>query len=364
MFSPELAEILKMGVIGEASDYHIIEGRNVSLRMGGTLAEVDFLPTREFMESLMADIMSKQKVLEFREKRDADFSFEDSGIGRFRGNMHQERGRLALTLRHVKDEIPPRAVLGLPEVIHDLTHTARGIIFVTGITGSGKSTTLACMVEHMNSTQQRHIITIEDPIEYSFDDRNCVIEQREIGIDTLSFPSALRHVLRQDPDVIVIGEMRDRVTFETALTAAETGHLVLSTLHTMNAPQAIIRILDMYSEGEREVIRKSLAGHLKAVICQRLLPCQGADKRVPACEVMINTPIVSKLISENRLDKLGAAINASTEDGMLAFDRSIYQLIQSKQVSESDGLDYASNPESLKMNLKGIFLNEEKGSII
>lgn len=364
MPSPELIEILQMGVMGEASDWHIIEGRNVSLRVGGTLAEVDFLVTRTFMEELMTDIMSKEKILEFRDNRDADFSFEEPNVGRFRANMHQERGRLALTLRHVKDQIPPRDELGLPAIIHDLTHTPRGIIFVTGITGSGKSTTLACMVEHMNATQQRHIITVEDPIEYSFDDRNCVIEQREIGIDTVSFPSALRHVLRQDPDVIVIGEMRDRVTFETALTAAETGHLVLTTLHTMDASQSIIRILDMYAENEREVVRKSLAGHLKAIICQRLLPCAGSDKRVPACEVMINTPIISKLISENRIDKLSSAINASADDGMLSFDRSIYELIQAKQVSKEDGMDYATNPEALQMNLRGIFLNADKGSII
>ena len=364
MPSQDFIEILKMGVLGGASDWHIIEGRNVSLRIGVTLAEADFLATRPFMEAFMTDMMAPEKVEEFRENHDADFSFEEPGLGRFRANLHQERGRFALTLRHVKNEIPVREELGLPPIIHELTRTARGIIFVTGITGSGKSTTLACMVEHMNDTQQRHIITIEDPIEYSFEDRNCVIEQREVGIDTVSFPSALRHVLRQDPDVIVIGEMRDRITFETALSAAETGHLVLSTLHTMNASQAIVRILDMYSGEEREVIRKSLAGHLKAVICQRLLPCQRSDKRVPACEVMINTPIISKLITENRLDKLSAAINASEEEGMLSFDRAIYHLIQAKQVSKEDGLDYSTNPDALQMNLKGIFLNADKGSII
>jgi twitching motility protein PilT len=364
MLSPELVEILKMGVMGDASDWHIIEGRNVSLRVGGVLAEVDFVCSREFMEGLMTQIMSKEKILEFKDTRDADFSFEEDGVGRFRANMHQGRGHLALSLRYVKDRVPPREELGLPKIVNDLTHSTRGIIFVTGITGAGKSTTLACMIEHMNDMQQRHIITIEDPIEYSFIDRNCVIEQREVGIDTVSFPSSLHHVLRQDPDVIVIGEMRDRVTFETALTAAETGHLVLSTLHTMDASQSITRILDMYAENEREVIRKSLAGHLRAIICQRLVPCHGSDKRVPAVEVMINTPIVGKLISENRTDKLSLAINASAEDGMISFDKSLYELIQRGTISKKDGLAYSTNPEGLQMNLRGIFLNTDKGSII
>lgn len=364
MISGELIEILQMGVMGDASDWHIIEGRNISLRVGGVLAEVDFVPSREFMESLMTEIMSKEKILEFRDSHDADFSFQQEGVGRFRANMHQERGHLALALRYVKDRVPPREELGLPKVVHDLTHSSRGIIFVTGITGAGKSTTLACMIEHMNDALQRHIITIEDPIEYSFEDRNCVIEQREIGIDTASFPSALHHVLRQDPDVIVIGEMRDKVTFETALSAAETGHLVLSTLHTMDAGQSIVRILDMYAERERDIVRKSLAGHLRAIICQRLVPCQGSDKRVPAVEVMINTPIIGKLISENRMDKLSLAISASAEDGMIAFDRSLYDLIQKGIISKKEGLAYASNPEALQMNLRGIFLNTDKGSII
>lgn len=364
MSNAALIEILQMGIMGDASDWHIIEGRNVSLRVGGVLAEVDFMADREFMEAVMHEIMSKEKMLEFKDTRDADFSFEKEGTGRFRANMHQERGRLALSLRYVKDRVPPREELGLPKIVSDLTRSSRGIIFVTGITGAGKSTTLACMIEHMNDTLQRHIISIEDPIEYSFLDRNCVIEQREVGIDTVSFPSALIHVLRQDPDVIVIGEMRDRTTFETALTAAETGHLVLSTLHTMDASQSITRILDMYGETEREVIRKSLSNHLRAIICQRLVPCMRSDKRVPAVEVMINTPIISKLISENRLDKLSLAINASAEDGMIPFDRSLYDLIQQGTISREDGLAYATNPDALQMNLRGIFLNTDKGSII
>ncbi len=364
MARSSLFEILQMGVMGNASDWYIIAERNVCLRVGGVLAEVDFMVTRDYMQKVMTEIMSKEKILEFRDARDADFSFEEDGVGRFRANMHQERGRLALALRYVKDRVPPREELGLPAIINELTQSSRGIIFVTGITGSGKSTTLACMIEHMNDTQQRHIITIEDPIEYSFQDRNCVIEQREIGLDTVSFPSALVHVLRQDPDVIVIGEMRDRVTFETALTAAETGHLVFSTLHTMDATQSITRILDMYNESEREMVRKSLAGHLSAIICQRLIPCHGSDKRVPAVELMLNTPIISKLIRENRTDKISLAISASAEDGMISFDRSLYELIQSGVISKKDGLANATNPDALQMNLRGIFLNTDKGSIV
>jgi len=364
MARTSLHDILAAGVADEASDWHIREAHPVSIRISGALGEIDFVPDKEYLEKVMAEIAPANQIEQFHRVGDADFAFEEDGIGRFRANLHKERGLLSLSLRYVKEKVPGIDILNLPLMVHQLAESPRGIVFVTGITGAGKSTTLASMIEHINATQARHLVTVEDPIEYSFVDQNCVIEQREVGIDTISFESALRHVLRQDPDVIIIGEMRDRITFETALMAAETGHLVLTTLHTMNASQSVTRIMDMYSQHEREAVRKSLSTNLRASICQRLVRRAGGRGLVPAVEILINTPIVSKLISENRMEKLPTAIDAGVEDGMISFNRSLLQLINDGLITEEDGLAASSNPEALRMNLSGIFLNTDKGSVI
>lgn len=359
-----LNDILTTGVEEGASDWHIREGRPVSLRINGTLAELDVVTDKSFLLQAIQEVCTERQQGHFSEIGDADFAFYEEGVGRFRANLHRQRNKIALTLRYVQDQIAPIEELKLPLKIHELAESQRGIIFVTGITGSGKSTTLASMIEHINSAQTRHIITIEDPIEYSFTDNNSVIEQREVGLDTASFDSALVHVLRQDPDVIVIGEMRDKMTFETALAAAETGHLVLTTLHTNNAPQSIDRILDMYSQTERETIRKSLSGNLRAIICQRLIPRASGEGMVPAVEIMINSPMVQKLIFEGRMDKLSGAIEAGTEEDMISFNKSLLKLIQDKMIDEADGLVASNNAEALRMNLKGIYLDSDKGSIV
>jgi twitching motility protein PilT len=213
------------------------------------------------------------------------------------------------------------------------------------------------MIEHINGTVKRHIITLEDPIEYVFEDNQCVLEQREVGLDTLSFHHALKHVLRQDPDIIMIGEMRDAVSFTASMSAADTGHLVLSTLHTTNASQSVNRILDFFKADEREQIRRQLAGTLQAVVCQRMVTTV-AGGMTPALEILINTPIVRKLIEENRLDKLPLAIETGTEDGMLNFNQSLFNLVKEGKVSEKEALSKASNPQALEMNFKGIFLDE------
>ncbi len=359
-----LHDILIAGVDEGASDWHIREGRPVGLRIGGSLGELDFMADSKFMDQVMEQIVPSVQQEQFQKIGDTDFAFEEEGVGRFRANLHRERGRRSMTLRYVKSKVPDREELHLPEIVARLAERSSGIVFVTGITGAGKSTTLACMIEHINEGQGRHIISVEDPIEYSFHDKNAVIEQREVGLDTVSFESALRHVLRQDPDVIVIGEMRDRVTFETALTAAETGHLVLTTLHTMNAPQSILRILDMYNQYEREAVRKSLSVNLCAIVCQRLVRRASGKGMVPAVEVLVNTPIVSKLISENRMEDLATVIDSSGEDGMMSFNKSLLKLIQEGLITEEDGLAKSNNPEALRMNLSGIFLSTDKGGII
>jgi twitching motility protein PilT len=215
------------------------------------------------------------------------------------------------------------------------------------------------MIEHINANSKKHVITLEDPIEFVFEDNQCVIEQREVGLDTLSFHHALKHVLRQDPDIIMIGEMRDSLSFTAAMSAADTGHLVLSTLHTTNAAQSVNRILDFFKAEEREQVRRQLAGTLQAVICQRMATTI-AGAVTPAIEILINTPTVKKLMEENRLDKLPAAIETGNDDGMINFNQALFQLVRAGKVSEQEALSKATNPQALEMNFKGIFLDEGK----
>ncbi len=359
-----LHDVLSTGVEEGASDWHIRENRPVGLRIDQQLVELDFVTDSEFVEQAVRQIMSPRLLQVYEETGDADFAFIEEGVGRFRANLHRQKGLMALTLRYVKGTVPPIEELGLPPVVLTVAERPRGIIIVTGTTGSGKSTTLACMIEHMNNTMSRHIVTIEDPIEYSFADNQCIIEQREVGLDTVSFNSALVHVLRQDPDVIVIGEMRDRTTFETAVTAAETGHLVMTTLHTQTAAQSVIRLLDLYPEEEREAVRRTLAVSLCAIICQRLVPRASGHGVVPAVEILINTPIVSKLIAENRLGKLPSAIEAGEEDGMMSFNRCLLNLVNEGIITEETALAASNNPQGLAMNLKGIFLSTDGGGIL
>jgi twitching motility protein PilT len=260
-------------------------------------------------------------------------------------------------MRYVKTIVPSFEDLGLLLQIQRVAESPRGIVLLAGSTGCGKSTTLAAMIEHINANFKKHIITLEDPIEYVFEDNQCVVEQREVGLDTLSFHHALKHVLRQDPDIIMIGEMRDSISFTAAMSAADTGHLVLSTLHTTNSAQSISRILDFFKADEREQIRRQLAGTLQAVICQRMVSTL-TNSMTPALEIMINTATVKKLIEENRLDKLPAAIETGIDDGMLNFNQALFNLVKAGKVSEQEALSKASNPQALEMNFKGIFLDE------
>jgi twitching motility protein PilT len=291
------------------------------------------------------------------EHREVDFSYWVPGVGRFRTNAFQQRGQFCLAMRHVKTKVPSFEELGLLEAVKKIAESPRGIVLVAGSTGCGKSTTLAAMVEHINANFKKHLITLEDPIEFVFEDNQCVIEQREIGLDTPSFHHGLTHILRQDPDIIMIGEMRESLSFMAAMSAADTGHLVLTTLHTTNAPQSVGRILDFFPSEERDQIRRQLAATLQAVICQRMVNTVTGGV-TPAMEIMINTSTVRKLIEENRLEKLGAAIETGNDDGMINFNQSLFQLVKDRKVSEKEALSKATNPQALEMNFKGIFLDE------
>ncbi len=350
--------ILKTAVEGGASDIHLKIGSPVVYRIHQELIAVDApFPTEEWMAKIVEAIAPNHLKKMLIEEREIDFSYFIPGTGRFRTNLFQQRGQWCLAMRFVKTHVPSFEELGLLEQIKKVAESPRGIVLIAGTTGCGKSTTLAAMLEHVNSNFKKHIITLEDPIEYVFEDNQSVIEQREIGLDTLSFHHALVHVLRQDPDVIMVGEMRDDISFSAAMSAAETGHLVLSTLHTLNASQSINRILDFFKAEEREQIRRQLSGTLRGVICQRMVTTVNG-KLTPALEILLNSPLVRKLLEENRLDKLPVAIETGTEDGMISFNQSLFNLVKSGLVSEKEALSKASNPQALEMNFKGIFLDE------
>jgi twitching motility protein PilT len=351
-------KILKTAVDGGASDVHLKIAAPVVFRINRQLVAIECPhPAEEWMNKIVDQIAPPHLRQKLIEEREVDFSYFVPGIGRFRTNLFQQRGQWCLAMRFVKTNVPGFEELGLLPIVKKIAESPRGIVLVAGSTGSGKSTTLAAMVEHINANFKKHIITLEDPIEFVFEDNQSVVEQREVGLDTLSFHHALKHVLRQDPDIIMVGEMRDSLSFTAAMSAADTGHLVLSTLHTTNASQSISRILDFFKAEEREQIRRQLSGCLQAVICQRMVTSVSGTV-TPALEILINTGTVKKLIEENRLDKLAAAIETGTEDGMLNFNQALFQLVKDGKVSQKEALAKATNPQALEMNFKGIFLDE------
>ena len=351
-------KILKIAVDGVASDIHMKIGTPVIFRINRELIAVECpFPTADWMNKIVSEITPPHLKERLEQEREIDFSYFVPGIGRFRTNLFQQRGQWALAMRHVKTNVPSFEQLGLLEQIKKIAESPRGIVLVAGSTGSGKSTTLAAMIEHINGNFKKHIITLEDPIEFVFEDNQCVIEQREVGLDTQSFHHALKNVLRQDPDIIMLGEMRDAISFGAAMSAADTGHLVLSTLHTTTAAQSITRILDFFKAEEREQVRRQLAATLRGVICQRMVTTV-QNRMTPALEILINSPLVRKMLEENRLDKISAAIETGADDDMITFNQSLFNLVKSGVVSEKEALAKASNPQALEMNFKGIFLNE------
>jgi twitching motility protein PilT len=351
-------QILKAAVEAGASDIHLKIGTPVVLRISRQLAAIEApMPTAEWMNRIVEQITPVHMKKKLEEDREVDFSYFIPGIGRYRTNLFQQRGHWCLAMRYVKTHVPSFEELGLPEQLKRIAESPRGIVLLAGSTGCGKSTTLAAMVEHINANFKKHIIAIEDPIEFVFEDNQSVIEQREVGLDTASFHHALKYVLRQDPDIIMIGEMRDAMSFTAAMSAADTGHLVLSTVHTTSASQSISRILDFFKADEREQIRRQLVGTMQAVVCQRMVGTVTGGV-TPAVEILINTPTVKKLIEENRLDKLAAAIETGTEDGMQNFNQALFQLVKAGKVTKAEAMTKASNPQALEMNFKGIFLDE------
>jgi twitching motility protein PilT len=352
--------ILATAVQGGASDVHLKIGTPIVFRINRKLVAVEGpLPSEEWMNTIVDNIVPRHSKQQLERDHECDFSYYLPEVGRFRTNCFYQRGTPCLAMRFVKTQVPSFEDLGLLPVLRQIAESPRGIVLLAGSTGCGKSTTLAAMLEHINANSRKHIITLEDPIEYVFEDNQSVIEQREIGLDTGSFEHGLKYVLRQDPDVIMIGEMRDGISFAAAMSAADTGHLVLSTIHTTNAAQSVGRILDFFKPDERDQVRRQLAATLQAVVCQRMVPTI-AGSMTPAQEILINSGTVRKLIEENRLEKLSAAIETGSEEGMISFNQSLFVLVKEGKVSQKDALAKATNAQALEMNFQGIFLTEGK----
>src|SRR3982750_3373370 len=348
-----LNDILRNAVAAKASDVHIMVGAPPLFRIHTVASPSDFpIVTPEGSLRLCKEIMGNdRRWAEFEEKRDSDFSYEIPGLGRFRVNAHYQRNSVALSIRTINDKVRPIEQLFLPDVVKKLTHLPRGLVLVTGPTGSGKSTTLAAMVDAINRREQGHIITLEDPIEYAFISNKCSIEQREVGSDVPNFASGLKHALRQDPDTILVGEMRDLETVGSAITAAETGHLVFSTLHTVNAPQTIERIIDVYPADEQNQIRSMLANTLQAVISQTLFKRIDQPGMIPGIEIMLCTPAVRNCVRENRIFEIPNIIETSRALGMQTLDSSIRQLYVNGYISKEDAIAQAARPEKLERAL-------------
>jgi|SRR6185312_14826307 len=345
-------DILRNAVQAKASDIHLMVGAPPLFRIHTVVTPSDFpMVTPEGVMRICKELLGEKRWTEFDEKRDADFSYEIAGLGRFRVNAHWQRNSIAMAFRTINDKVRPIDQLLLPEIVHKLTYLPRGLVLVTGPTGSGKSTTLAAMIDAINRRESGHIITLEDPIEYAFISNKCAIEQREVGVDVPSFSSGLRHVLRQDPDTILVGEMRDLETVSAAITAAETGHLVFSTLHTVNAPQTIERIIDVYPADEQNQIRSMLANTLQAVISQTLFKRGDQPGMVPGLEIMLCTPAVRNCIRENRIFEISNVIETSRALGMQTLDSSIKQLFVNGLITREDAIAQAAHPEKLERAL-------------
>jgi len=339
------------------SDLLLKVGRPPTIRVNGELSSIDVPPLRpEDLKALAEQIMTPRQVKEFAEKKEADFAIGVPGVGRFRTNIYQQRGTLAFAFRAIPYEVKTIRELRLPPVLEEIAIRPRGLVLVTGITGSGKSTALAAMVNHVNQNRRVNVITIEDPIEFLHRDQLANISQREVGSDTLSFAAALRHVLRQDPDVILIGEIRDMDTLDTALKAADTGHLVFSTLHTTDATQTINRVISFYPPHQHQEIRSLLSTALQAVVCLRLVPKKDGSGRVPAAEVLINTAAVADNIRdiEKALNIPDLIAEGTVSYGMQSFDQSLMKWYREGMISYESALFYSSNPSEFALRVSGV----------
>jgi twitching motility protein PilT len=356
-------DLLKIAVESAASDVHLKVGSFPLMRVRGTLMPATTAKRldHEDLVAMTAAVMSTALRQKFKETQEVDLAYSVPGLGRFRCNIFQQRGTVGMVIRLIPMQIRTFDELGLPPVLKTICDQERGLVLVTGTTGSGKTTTLAAMIDYVNRTRSTHVMTIEDPIEYLHRDNKSIVNQREVSVDTKSFAHALRSALRQDPDVILVGEMRDFDTIDTALLAAETGHLVFSTLHTLDATETINRIITVYPPHQQKQIRLQLASVLKAVVSQRLMPRADGTGRVPAAEIMIGTPFVRDCIVDKEKTHLirSAIASGTSQYGMQTFDQSIFSLFEQGLVTLDEALRWASNVDEFKLKVQGIATTSE-----
>jgi twitching motility protein PilT len=350
---PYVEQALQYLVEKGGSDLHLTNGCSPLIRLHGALKAIPGTPeltaedTQEVLDSFLDD---REKREEFAEHNEVDFAFELENVARFRVNAYRQRGSVSMVLRAIPFTIRTIQELDIPMVAQKMADEERGLVLVTGATGSGKSTTLAAMIDHINSTKSKHIVTVEDPIEFLYSNKQSVISQREVGVDTASFSRALRRVLRQDPDVILIGEIRDQETMETALSAAETGHLVLSTLHTLDASETISRVLSLFPPHMQSQARFMLAGTLRGILAQRLVPSSDGDRRVPVVEALVSTGRVRDLIMEQSASEDLTKVMAEGEYyGMQTFDQALIQRVEQGVITMDEAVKVASNPADIKL---------------
>jgi twitching motility protein PilT len=353
---PKLNRFFRAAIKTRASDLHLKVGQTPKLRLFGELKKTTGdVMTPEKMEELVFELLTPAQKEFFLEHGTLDFAHEVDGEHRFRTNVFRQRGLISLAARRVNTLIPPFEELHLPKSLETICASRQGLVLVVGPTGCGKTTTIASMIDYINGTRSCHIITVEDPIEYLFKDRKAIVSQREIGLDTNDFEEALTYLMRQDPDVVFVGEMRDAKTVTAGMRAAETGHLVFGTLHSANASQAVHRLLDLFPQNERDLVRQTLALAIKAIISQVLLPCikEGTD-RIPAVEILITNAAARRLIAEGREADLPNVIRSSQNEGMQDLTYNLVDLVEKGLIDPKDALKYAPNTDELKMALKGI----------
>ncbi len=354
----DIDDFLKVAIESDASDLHVKAGNYPIIRVHGNLQLLTQFPrlSPNNTHELAHQVLNEHQKEKLSNDLDIDLAYSLPGFGRFRGSVYHQRGSLALVMRIIPLEVKPIRELLLPETVEKIAQEPRGLVMVTGTTGSGKTTTLAAMIDHINMHRKENIITVEDPIEYLHRDKKSTISQREVGVDVVDFSRGLRASLREDPDVILVGEMRDRETIETALLASETGHLVMSTLHTLDSSETINRIVSVFAPHHQRQIRIQLASIIKACISMRLIPRKDGQGRVPACEVMINTPYIQECINDREKTLLirDAIASGVSQYGMQTFDQSIYQLYKDGYISYEQGLRYSSSPDNFKLRVMGI----------
>lgn len=352
----DLRKVINKMIEADASDLHLKVGIPPTLRINGELSPLKMDPlNKEELRRAASSLMTKEQQNRFVEEKEADFGIGIPGLARFRVNIYIQRGTIAIAIRPIPRDIKTTEELNLPSILEDLALTVRGLILITGTTGSGKSTALASMIEHINKNKRKHIITIEDPIEFLFTDKQSTISQREIGTDTKSFSSSLRYVLRQDPDIIMIGEIRDIETMEVALKAADTGHLIFSTLHTLNASETVNRIISFFPPYQHLLIRILLASVLKGIISLRLLPRKDGTGRIPATEILVSTPTIREyLLDEIKTMLIPEAVSDGQQYHMHSFDQNIMSLYKDGIIDLQTALDNSTNPDEFKMRLRGI----------